>query len=71
MKYEYLVRREVWISVRIDAPDEDSAQEAYEAMEESGELNYRWRDEVLETDSMVAEVWEGGIEDGLCIYKAY
>jgi len=70
-KYEYVLHRCVYINVVIEADDEDSAQEAYERMCENGELNDRWRDEVLETDEEVAEVWDGGIEDGICIYKIY
>ena len=70
-KYEYVLHRCVYISVVIEADDEDSAQEVYERMSENGELNYRWRDAVLETYEEVAEVWDGGVDDGVCIYKIY
>lgn len=70
-KYEYVLHRCVYISVVIEADDEDSAQEVYERMSENGELNDRWRDAVLETDEEVAEVWDGGVDDGFCIYTIY
>ena len=70
-KYEYVLHRCVYISVVIEADDEDSAQEIYERMSENGELNYRWRDAVLETYEEIAEVWDGGGDDGVCIYKIY
>ena len=70
-KYEYVLHRCVYISVVIEADDEDSAQEVYERMSENGELNDRWRDAVLETYEEVAEVWDGGVDDGVCIYKIY
>ena len=71
MKYTYRLHRCVWIDIDIEAPDEDSAQEAYEDMVFNGELNDRWRDAVLETEEEVAEVWDGGIDEGVCIYSIY
>ena len=70
MKYTYLVHRDVWIDVEIEAEDEDAADEAYSSMVDNGGLNDRFRDEVLESDTEVAEVWEGGYE-GICIYRIY
>jgi len=60
MKYTYLVHRDVWIEVEIDAEDEDAAQEEYERMSNCGELDSQWRDEALVTESEVAEVRENG-----------
>lgn len=71
MIYTYRIHRDVWIDVEIEADDEDCADHAFGNMEECGELNYQWRDEVLETFTEVAEVWEGGIDEGTCIYKIY
>jgi len=70
-KYTYVLHRCVFISVDIEAGSKDEAQEKYEEMSLSGELNDRWRDEVLESDEEVAEVWDGGADDGICIYSIY
>ena len=69
MRYTYEIRRDVAIYVTIDADDQDAAQKEYERLEEEGQLNYLWRDEVLEGDSEVTQVWEGDIGDGNCIYS--
>ena len=71
MKYTYLLHRECWIEVEIEAENEDEAQSKYEDLEWSGELNDEFRNEILEHDIMVDEVWEGGINDGVCIYSAH
>lgn len=71
MTYTYRLHRCVWVDVDIEAPDASSAQEAYENMAFDGELNDRWRDAVLETEEEVAEVWDGGIDEGVCIYSIY
>lgn len=69
MKYTYRIYREVWLDVDVEADNEDEAQLRFEEIEESGELNDDFRDFVLEEDTVVAEVWEGGVENGLCIYS--
>ena len=71
MKYTYRLHRCVWLDVDIEADDEDCADHALSCMLEEGELNDRWRNEVLETENEVAEVWEGGIDDGIRIYSIY
>lgn len=67
MKFNYTAHRDCWITVEIDARDEHEAQEAFEQMEFDGELNDRFRDEVLEAVTEVAEVWQ----DDRCIYSIY
>lgn len=71
MKYVYKVYRTAWAYIEIEAENEDAAQAEYEELESEGWLNDDFRDAVLEEESNVAEVWEGGIEEGLCIYSAY
>ena len=71
MKYRYRVYRTAWVDIEIEAGNEDAAQAEYEELESGGWLNDDFRDAVLEEESNVAEVWEGGIEEGLCIYSAY
>lgn len=71
MKYTYRVHRDVWADIEIEADDEDCADHAFSCMEESGEVTDILRDELLEAFTEVAEVWEGGVGEGIRIYSIY
>ena len=66
MKYEYVLRKELFVTVEVDAEDEDAADEKFAEM--SDELPYLFRDEVLESETEVFEVYENR-EDGR--YRIY
>lgn len=70
-KYVYRLHRDVWLDVEVEADDEASADDAFEEELFNCSLNDRWRDGILEAESEIAEVWEGGIGNGVCIYSIY
>ena len=58
MKYRYTVRKELFVTVEIEAGSEDEADVLYDSMHSSGEITDLFRDEVLETYDEVYEVNE-------------
>ena len=69
MKYEYVLRKEIFITVQVEADDEESADELLWKMQDGGELNYMWRDEALETEEEVFKVYEMRDDGPYCIYN--
>ena len=71
MLYTYCIHRTAYVTVDIEADDEDAADVAFNRMNEDGDLNDSFRSSVLEADTCVDKVWEGGVDDGMCIYNAH
>lgn len=66
MKYEYTVKRELFVTVEVEADDEEQAQEAFEKeWVDTGNLTDLFRDGLLEAYDEVQSV----AVDGYVIYR--
>lgn len=66
MKYEYTVKRELFVTVEVEADDEEQAQEVFEKeWVDTGNLTDLFREELLEAFDEVQSV----AVDGYIIYR--
>ena len=66
MKYEYTVKRELFVTVEVEADDEEQAQEVFEKeWVDTGNLTDLFREELLEAYDEVQSV----AVDGYTIYR--
>lgn len=62
MLYDYIVRKELFITISVEADSEEGADDAYEKAVLRGELDEAFQNELAHADSEITDVYE--LRDG-------